>query len=756
MMMNLRSFKTFPDRLEKLLTGRENQEAKTMLKPTSTLSRQIFAKTALLQLVWLLLLILSLAVHLIDESKHLLQYTTSNIWFELWPTFLIHSVTWLFGFIIISSARKMLKVALSKEQQLIDQLTESKQNYRLLFSQMSLGFALHETIIDDTGKTINYRFLQVNKAFEDMTGLDASNIIGKTVLEILPGTEPVWLERYGSVASGEGAICFEEYSKELDRWFQVFAYSPQKGQFVTIITDVTERDKMGELLREYQYVIENSNDIIVSIDENHCYQMANHAALEFKGVTLDEFIGKPLALTAGEVAYRETIKPNLDKAFAGNVVNFILKSMAGDGEFHTMEINCQPLIGDDGRVKKVYGFIRDISDKLVLEEQLRQSQRLEAVGTLSGGVAHDFNNILTVIMGAGTYLQSVLADNSELYPFANQIVTSSERAAKLTQSLLAFSRKQTMQVERFDINDLIILTRDFLGSIIGENICMELQLSSDPLVICADRGQMEQVLMNLVVNARDSMSKEGLIKIATDLFYITDSHDFKGLKKGSYVLITVADNGCGMSQKVLERVFEPFFTTKDVGQGTGLGLSVVHGIVNQHEGAIFVESKPGQGTKFMIYLPLSSNTCQPFENNQTEALAGGSETILLVEDDADVRFMNRVILENVGYKVLEAANSEEALHVLHNQGSSVALIVMDLMMPGMNGKELANLCHTFMPDVPVLFVTGYGAEILGQKGIVVEQINLLQKPLNLNQFLLKVRQLIDETKKVVPFDLCIK
>lgn len=457
-------------------------------------------------------------------------------------------------------------------------------------------------------------------------------------------------------------------------------------------------------------------------------------------------IGKTPEDIFGSDLYYTTIKLNLEKAFLGESVKFFIDFENLDKDFRRIQVTYQPMLRDDATVKRVFGFIVDVTERLELEEQLRQSQRMESIGTLAGGVAHDFNNILTVIMGSGTYLQMALAENSELEPFATQIVLSSERAARLTQSLLAFSRKQTMQVEQFDLNDLVKIIRDFLGNLLGENLKMEISFSPEPLMLCADRGQIEQVLMNLVVNARDAMPEGGVIHIATSAIeHNIEFEPFEGCHSGKYALISIIDTGCGINEKIRSRVFEPFFTTKDVGQGTGLGLSVAYGIVRQHEGNIMVESEVGKGSTFKVYLPIVNNTCSPFESDAQNKLIGGTETILLVEDDDDVRFVNSIILKNVGYNVIEAINAEEALQILHHQMEKVSLAVMDIMMPRMNGKELADLCQSFLPNLPVLFVTGYGTEALGIKGIVTEHINLIKKPLNLPVFLSKVRELIDRS-----------
>lgn len=710
----------------------------------------LISNSYVLQIGWSFVLVVSLANHFVNEL-HLFAHYPLDLKFTLNDIFsiVIHFVTWLLGVMSIKYFVGAINQKINDQETLVSAYKESDTRYRKLFNQMNHGFAVHEIILDQGGKPCDYRFLEVNKAFEVITGLEASQLIGKTVLEILPNTEYSWIEKYGNVALGGNAIQFEDYSRELDCWYSVSAYSPKAGQFAVLVQDVTERDKTAESLREYQYVIENSRDMIVSLDSQHRYQMANKRFLDIRELSLDDVIGKTPEEVLGTAVYLKMVKPNLERAFKGESVKYLLNFNTNSGEERKLEVTYQPMLKEDGTVKRVFGFIIDITEKLDLEEQLRQSQRMESIGTLAGGVAHDFNNILTVIMGAGTYLQMELADNTELEPFATQIVSSSERAAHLTQSLLAFSRKQTIQVEIIDLNDIVAIIRDFLGSIIGENLNLDITMSASPQLICADRGQIEQVLMNLVVNARDAMPDGGNVVISTTSVQSACIPELEGHNPGDYVLLTVSDTGHGMSDKIRSRIFEPFFTTKDVGQGTGLGLSVVYGIVAQHEGLITVDSEPGAGSTFKVYLPIANKCVPAFESEPSTELPGGDETILLVEDNDEVRFINRIILKNRGYTVLEASNSEEALHILHHQGESVSLAILDIMMPGMNGKELADLCTSFLPNLRVLFITGYGTESLGKKGIVTEQINLLRKPLNLGNFLSKVRELIDSSSPSV-------
>lgn len=361
--------------------------------------------------------------------------------------------------------------------------SESAELFRALFNTMAEGFALHEIITDELGNPVDYRFLEVNPSFESLTGKSHDEIVGKTLLDVFPDSEKVWIERYGRVALTGVPESFTDYSRETGRWYDVSAYCPVHGRFACIFNDST--------------------------------------------------------------AVRNR------------------------------------------------------------EDQQRLSQKIESVGTLAGGVAHDFNNILTVIMGAGAMLQMKLADNAELGQFVRLILNSSDRAAQLTQNLLAFSRNQTIKPLLVDANNVVSVMQGLLENVIGKDIILEAVCSSEPLPVSVDRAQIEQVLMSLAVNARDAMPDGGAVRLETSR---VDSRDYvlelDGCRPGMYAQIAVTDAGVGMDAETRVRMFDPFFTTKKYGNGTGLGLSMAYGIIKQHGGAIQVTSDPQVGTVVRIYLPL--------------------------------------------------------------------------------------------------------------------------------------------------------
>jgi PAS domain S-box-containing protein len=391
------------------------------------------------------------------------------------------------------------------------------------------------------------------------------------------------------------------------------------------------------------------------------------------------------------------------------------------------------------------GTAYDITERKKLEEQFRQSHKMEAVGLLAGGVAHDFNNILTAIIGYGNLVKLKLAANDPANNYIDQILSSSERAANLTHSLLAFSRKQIINPQPVNVNDIIVGIGKLLARLIGEDIEFEMDLEKRDLMVLADAGQLEQVLMNLATNARDAMSDGGTLTIKTkrvelDQKFI-DSHGYGSL--GNFVLIIVSDSGAGMDGMIQARIFEPFFTTKEMGKGTGLGLSMAYGIVKQHGGYITVSSAPGIGTTFEIYFPLVQSSVKETASAKTADALGGTETVLVAEDDESVRNLTMTVLAESGYTVIGASDGEQALAKFIENEGQIRLLIFDVIMPKMNGKDAYEEIRKFRPDIKVLFMSGYAADIFEEKNIANQDLKIIVKPISPTEFLKRVRESLD-------------
>ena len=389
----------------------------------------------------------------------------------------------------------------------------------------------------------------------------------------------------------------------------------------------------------------------------------------------------------------------------------------------------------------------------IKEKQLVQSQKLEAVGRLAGGISHDFNNLLTVILGYSDISRRNLKDGDPLQRNLDEIIKASERAASLTRQLLAFSRKQVMQPKVFDLNTIVTDLERMLRRMIGEDIELRVSPQSDLGNIKADPVQLEQVIMNLVVNARDAMPKGGKLSIETTNVYLDDSYarEHVSVAPGNYVMLAISDTGSGMDEETRQRIFEPFFSTKEPGKGTGLGLSMVYGIVKQSGGNIWVYSEAGRGTTFKIYFPRVTAEAEDYKRSaKALEVPKGSETILLVEDADLVRTLARQVLESAGYKVLEAANAEGAIQLCRSRNGhqKIDLLLTDVVMPGMSGNDMSKILVAKQPGMPVLYMSGYTDDAIVQHGVLEAGINFIQKPFSPGALAMKVREVLDSNPQI--------
>jgi signal transduction histidine kinase len=411
-----------------------------------------------------------------------------------------------------------------------------------------------------------------------------------------------------------------------------------------------------------------------------------------------------------------------------------------------------PQFDENGDVIGYFGVARDVSerkkaqeDRARLEAQLLQAQKMEAVGQLAGGIAHDFNNILTAIIGYASLLEIKLGADSPFKPYIDQILSSTEKSANLTSQLLAFSRKQIMSPKETDLNELMKRMGVLLKRLIGEDVEFKTCFTDTHLTAMVDRGQIEQVLLNLCTNARDAMPHGGLLAISTDVLEVDEkskeTYDLDRL--GRYAVITVTDTGKGLDETTRQRIFEPFFTTKEIGKGTGLGLSIVYGIIKQHNGNVTVYSEPGKGTTFKICLPLIEHSTGTTEAEEVITSRGGTETILVVEDNEAVRTLTSHILQEVGYTVIEAVDGNDAIKRFMENKDSIKLAMLDVVMPKRSGKEVSDAIRKITSDVRVLLTSGYTADIINTKGISEEGLDFISKPITPNNLLTKVRDILD-------------
>ncbi len=514
------------------------------------------------------------------------------------------------------------------EQRIINEenLRQSENKYRQLFSTMQTGFALHEIICDDENKAIDYVFLEINPAFEVMTGLKVENIIGKTVKELLPSIESYWIETYGHVAMTGKPAKIERYSQEIGRYFDIVAYCPQYRQFAAIITDITEKKQ--------------------------------------------------------------------------------------------------------------------------LEDQLRQAQKMEAIGTLAGGIAHDFNNILFPIIG---YTEMALDDakNEVMEGNLKEVLKAARRAKELVKQILTISRRSEHEMKPLQIQPIIKETVKFLKASLPQNIQIRQKISDADYSVLGDQGQIHQVIMNLSTNAYHAMrEKGGVLDISLEKISLSaETVPLADMLPGTYLKTVISDTGSGIDEKTMERIFEPYFTTKPKEEGTGLGLAIVNGIIKEHKGYIQINSKPGEGTAFIFYLPVTDvNKDEIGDTANNTAVSKGNEHILIADDEPAIVRLIKAILERMGYTVTATFGSKEALEQFTQHPDKFDLIISDMMMPHLTGIELVEKLKEIRPEIPVILCTGFSdGKVPDEKISELGIREIVPKPVQRKELAEAVRRVLDSS-----------
>ena len=502
-------------------------------------------------------------------------------------------------------------------------------------------------------------------------------------------------------------------------------------------------------LRLAARVFDSSQEAIVITDADHIIISVNRAFTEVTGYSTEEAIGSnPIRLLSSgkqnQVFYDAMFgEIAIHGYWRGEVWN-----RRKNGQIYPEWLSMTTLTDGQGRITHYIGIFSDISERKLMEEQLRQSQKMEAIGQLAGGVAHDFNNILMVITGYCDMLKMNLENDAPQHIEIDQISKAANRAAVLTSGLLTFSRKQIMNLQKNDLNQIISDAGKFLRRIIGEDIRLITTFKEKNLVVCVDGGQIAQMLINLATNARDAMEKGGILAIETSLQELDELfvQTYGYGSPGRYAQITVSDTGKGMDERTRLKIFEPFFTTKVAGKGTGLGMAIVYGIIKQHNGYINVYSEPEKGTTYRIYLPAISREAISEAEFVVQALPQkGTETILVAEDDPAVREFEAAILKKFGYEVILAEDGCDAVRKYAENQSTIQLVLMDMIMPNKNGKQAYDEIKMLQPDIKVIFVTGYSTDIVRSRGEIDEDIELLMKPINATELLNKIRASLDRS-----------
>ncbi|MDZ7281316.1 PAS domain S-box protein [Sphingomonas sanguinis] len=670
----------------------------------------------------------------------------------------------------------------------------AQERFQTIVETIDAAFAIVEVKFDAEDRPVDYRFLEANPAFEQQAGVD---LHGKWVTEFAPDLERFWFETYGHVARTGERANFESYAEAFERWFDVRAVrvgDPADRQIAILFNDVTARREAQEKLRASEAIARENIERVqlalaagailgtwhwdiptdrFTVDEAFAETFGLDPALGREGIPLERIVA--------------TVHPD-DQAGLAEAINAAIarggsyahqyRVRRTDGRYYWIEANGRVDRDADGNPASFPGVLIDIEGRRAVEaerdgaitdlrllnetleqrvvdrttelmqaeERLRQSQKMEAIGQLTGGVAHDFNNLLTVIRGSVDLLRRENVAPEKRQRYLDAIGDTADRAAKLTGQLLAFARRQTLEPEVFEVGQRLHAITDMLDSITGARVLIRFEVPDSICRVRADVSQFETALVNLAVNARDAMQGEGTITIRLQCDAHMPSIRGHGPGTGEFVAISLTDTGTGISREDLERIFEPFFTTKDVGKGTGLGLSQVFGFAKQSGGDVDVESQIGQGSTFTLYLPQADPAIMTDARSAEEQdnLDGEGRCVLVVEDNISVGQFATQLLEDLGYQTAWVTSAEEALQRLGSDGDGFDIVFSDVVMPGMGGVELAKRLMRDLPDMPVVLASGY-SHVLAQEG--VDGIELLRKPYSAGQLSVALQRRIAWAKE---------
>jgi len=601
------------------------------------------------------------------------------------------------------------------------------------------------------------RYLYVNEAACRLSGYPREELLALGVGDLSWGPDPVQQEEHLARVRAEGTASGEYPFRHRDgsqRWWRIDAFRILGERFVAIVRDVTAVRATAEALERERIRLHRAQDLAAvgwwEFDLEQGTVDASDVTRRIYGIP----DGDELSIAAVQEIPLRRYRATLDAA---------LEALIQRQEPYEQEFEIQR--PDDGAIRtilsraehdpaqrRVFGVLQDITPlrrtEAALresEDRLRQAQKMEAVGRLAGGVAHDFNNLLTPILGFAELVQQDLPEDDPHQEDLTTVVRAAERARDLTGQLLAFGRKQMLEMRTLDLNQVIAESEAMLRRLVREDIRLQTVLDADLGAVRADLSQIHNVLINLVVNAADAMPDGGDLTIETTNVSLdgayADAHP--GSRSGPHVMLAVSDTGQGMDPQTLAMIFEPFFTTKGVEQGIGLGLATVHGIVKQHGGSIYAYSEPGRGSIFKVYLPLAEGVAEDLPAEEVARELGGSERILVVEDDAAVRGLAEVVLQKFGYEVIAAADADAAVALARSGAEPCALLLTDVVMPGMNGAQLHRQLVASWPDLPVLFMSGYTANVIAHHGILAEGVHFLSKPFTPRSLAARVREVLD-------------
>ena len=641
-----------------------------------------------------------------------------------------------------ANRRLALEVAERKESERV--LKESEEKFRVIFEDARDGIIL----VDEESRKIH----AANRTFCDMVHYTLDEVRQLGVSDIHPEEsfpllfdaferttkQGSWLADNFPVRRKDGSIFWADIKSN------PITISGNKfvlGNF----RDVTERRKAAETLARLGMAVDQVSESILITDRDGTIRYVNPAFERISGYSREEVVGKSpgtLLSAKQDLAFSQELRGSLARGevWSGHIIN-----KRKDGSPCEEDATISPVRDPSGNVVSIVAVMRDVTQLQSLEKQLRTAQKMEAVGTLAGGIAHDFNNVLTVILGFGELLKLRIANDPKAVSDVDEILRGAERASVLTRQLLTFARRQVIDPVNLDLNLVVTDLDNLLRKVIREDIRIRTILAEKMPTIRADQGQVEQVLMNLSLNARDAMPGGGQLLVETQEEWVDEEYvkQYPYMEAGRYAVLSVSDTGIGMDEGTRDRIFEPFFTTKGPDKGTGLGLAVVYGVVKQHNGFIHVYSEPGKGTTFRIYFPAVDVPPDSKVVAAREVFRGGSETILLAEDNESVRHLAELTLITHGYRVLTACDGEEAVDIFRRHGKEIAIVVLDMVMPKMGGKQAYDEMIATNPGLKAIFMSGYSADAIHDSFVLHPGVTFLQKPFAPGSLARTVREVLD-------------
>jgi two-component system cell cycle sensor histidine kinase/response regulator CckA len=635
-----------------------------------------------------------------------------------------------------------------------------KKMERKVAAQQQLFETMFNTIEDGIVITNTQReIILANDGMKQTFGYSRKELLGMT-------TEQLYADQQGYQEAGKKIFSVAEdvpnakysqlYLHKSGREFPAATFAAKlhdrEGQWLGnlgIMRDITEQQKSDKEREKLIAAVQQAGEVIVITDLQGTIEYVNPAFEEITGYLKEEVIGKnPNILKSGK--HDKSFYQELwDTISRGETFKSRMVNKRKDGSVYTEEATISAVISAEGEIVNYVAVKRDITDQLNMEQQLRQAQKMEAIGRLTGGVAHDFNNMLGVILGYAELALDKLEPTDNIHDDLEKILDAAERSSAIVRQLLAFSRQQTIAPKRLDLNGAVTGTLKILRRLIGEDVELQWLPDPEPLPVKMDSSQMDQILANLCVNAKDAIKDNGTITIETGVTLFDEAYcsDHVGFQAGEYVMLAVSDDGIGIQEEDLDRVYEPFFTTKELGRGTGLGLSTVYGIVKQNHGFINIYSEPLHGTTVKIYLPFCYNTDEEVHQKKIpdeEMIQSATAKILVVEDDPQIRTMVQAMLTNFGYKVSTAESSRQAIQFVAENGLQFDLLLTDVIMPEMNGKELAKRLMEILPHLKCLYMSGYTTNVIVNKGVLSENVHFLQKPFGKDALAEKVKTVLQD------------